>query len=70
MILGVLFRPAMVLMCITMVVAAVDHLAEGDTVLKASHAIEAAVLFLSLAFIGAGKWTLALWVGRVTGTQK
>lgn len=58
MILGFLFRPAMALLFITMVVATVDHLAEGDSLGKASHAIEAASVFLAMFFIGPGKYGL------------
>lgn len=58
MILGLLFRPAMALMFMTMVVATADHLGEGDSVLKASHAIEDGIVFLSLLIIGPGKYTV------------
>src|SRR3972149_8165914 len=58
MILGLFFRPAMAFMFITMTVAATHHLASGDGIQKASHAIEAGSLFLSLIFIGSGKYTL------------
>ena len=58
MILGLFFRPAMALMFITMAVAATHHLVSGDGIQKASHAIEAGTLFLSLIFIGPGKYTL------------
>jgi len=58
MILGLFFRPAMALMFITMTVAATHHLTAGDGVQIASHAIEAGTVFLSLIFIGPGKYTL------------
>lgn len=58
MVLGLFFRPAMALMFITMTVAATHHLASGDGIQKASHAIEAGTLFLGLIFIGPGKYTL------------
>lgn len=53
--LGVAFRPALALLLSTMVVAAVHHLHRGDGFGRASHAIEAAILFAALMFIGAGK---------------
>lgn len=58
MILGIFFRPVMVFMFITMVVAATHHLAAGDGIQIASNAIRAGVVFLSLIFIGPGKYTL------------
>lgn len=58
MIVGLFFRPAMAFMFITMAVATTQHLAGGEGIQIASHAIEAGVLFLSLIFIGPGKYTL------------
>ena len=58
MITGLFFMPAMALMFITMTVAATHHLAGGGGLQVASHAIEAGSLFLSLIFIGPGKYTL------------
>ena len=58
MITGLFFMPAMALMFITMTVAATHHLAGGDGIQIASHAIEAGTVFLSLIFIGPGKYTL------------
>lgn len=56
--LGVGFRPALLLLTMTMVVAATTHLMNGERFGKASHAIEAGILFLSLILIGPGKHTL------------
>jgi putative oxidoreductase len=56
--LGVAFRPALVLLASTMVVATAHHLHKGDGFARASHAIEAAILFFALLFIGAGKYRL------------
>lgn len=67
--LGVLFRPSCALMCATMFVAATKHLAEGDGLGKASHAIEAAIVFLALLFIGPGSWRLALVRGDKDGRK-
>jgi putative oxidoreductase len=58
MVTGLFFRPAMALMFITMMVATTHHLAGGDGIQIASHAIEAGTVFLSLIFIGPGKYTL------------
>ncbi len=56
-ILGLYFRPASILLTITMIVAAAMHLNKGEGLLKASHAIEDGILFLSLIFIGPGKYS-------------
>lgn len=55
---GLLFRPACFMLLSTMVVAALMHLMVwGDPFQKASHAIEAGILFLSLILIGPGKYS-------------
>ena len=59
---GIAFRPACVLMLTTMIVASTQHLTHGDGFGKASHAIEAAIVFLSLLLIGPG--TYRLRIGR------
>lgn len=58
LLLGLLFRPASFLMAATMAVAATMHLTGGDGLLKASHAIENCILFISLFLIGPGKYAL------------
>ena len=57
-ILGLFFRPACILLTINMTVAASMHLNRGDGLLGASHAIEDGIVFLSLIFIGPGKYSL------------
>jgi putative oxidoreductase len=59
--LGLLFRPACVLLSITMMVAAVKHNVD-DTFMSGSHATESAIVFLSLIFIGPGKYSLDAWL--------
>jgi len=54
--LGVAFRPALMLMVTTMTVAATTHLDKGEGLGKASHAIEAAIVFASLLVIGPGRY--------------
>lgn len=56
--LGLLFRPALALLATTMIVAAAFHLDKGDGLGKASHAIEAAIVFASLLLIGPGRYVL------------
>ena len=58
LILGIVFRPACILLTITMLVAAMSHLGRGEGLSGASHAIEAGIVFLSLILIGAGKYSL------------
>src|SRR5690554_2941945 len=52
LIFGLLHRGVCFLLFFTMIVAAAKHLAVGDGILGSSHAIESAVLFFSLMFIG------------------
>ena len=56
--LGLAFRPAALLLGIAMMVAANMHLKTGDGLNVASHAIEAAVVFIGLTFIGPGKYSV------------
>jgi putative oxidoreductase len=56
--LGLFFRPAGILLTITMVIAASMHLGRGDGLKVASHAIENGIVFLSLIFIGPGKYSI------------
>lgn len=58
MVLGLAFRPATLLLAITMIVAATMHLKSGDGLYGASHAIEAAIVFIGLTFIGPGKYSV------------
>jgi len=57
-VLGLAFRPASLLLCITMIVASTMHLKGGDGLNGASHAIEAAVVFFGLLFIGPGRYSV------------
>ena len=58
MILGLAFRPATLLLAVTMIVAAIMHLRSGDGLNGASHAIEDAVVFLGLSLLGPGKYSI------------
>jgi len=57
-ILGLLTRPACFFLFCTMVVATLMHVKGGDPFVKYSHALEAAILFFSLLFIGPGTLSL------------
>lgn len=58
LIFGFMTRLACIFLFIDMAVASAMHLTKGDGLNVASHAIEAGILFLSLIFIGAGKYSL------------
>jgi putative oxidoreductase len=58
LILGLFFRPVCFFLMITMIVASRMHLAKGEGLFGAAHAIEDGVVFLSLIFIGPGKYSL------------
>ena len=64
--LGFFYRIACALLVITMVVAALRHYTAGEGFGGYSHALEAAILFFSLLFIGPGKYSLdkAIFPGK------
>ncbi len=62
LILGLFFRPVCILLAITMAIAASGHLSRGEGLRGAAHAIEDGIVFLSLIFIGPGKYSLDEWL--------
>lgn len=58
LILGFLFRPAALMLTITMAVATTMHLSRGDGFGDWSHAAELGIVFLGLVFVGPGKISL------------
>jgi putative oxidoreductase len=58
LILGLFFRPVNMLLVINMIVAALVHFNKGDGINGASHAIELAIVFFALIFIGPGKYSI------------
>ena len=58
LIVGLLARPFSILLFITMAVAVSMHLHKGDGLPIASHAIDNTIVFLSLFFMGPGKYSL------------
>jgi putative oxidoreductase len=56
-IIGLAFRPVCLLLVINLVVAAFFHLGTGGNLGDAAHAIEDAVTFTGLLFIGPGKYS-------------
>ena len=57
-VIGLAFRPATILLSIAMIVAATMHIKSGDGLNVASHAIEAAAVFIGLTLIGPGKYSV------------
>ena len=58
LILGLAFRPVCLLLIINMTIAALSHLGKGQGLGEASHAIEAAIMFAGLIFLGPGKYSV------------
>lgn len=56
--LGLLHRPAAILLTFTMAIAASVHLKGGEGVMGSSHAIELGIVFLGLVFTGPGKYSV------------
>jgi len=58
LLIGLLFRPAALALAFTMLIASLHHLNAGDGLMGSSHAIEVGVVFLGLAFLGPGKYSV------------
>ena len=58
LVLGLFFRPVSMLLAFPMLIAALVHFSKGEGILGASHAIELAIVFLALIFIGPGKYSV------------
>jgi putative oxidoreductase len=56
--LGLLFRPWTIILAFTMVVAAVYHLNTDERFMDASHSIELLIVFLAMAIIGPGRFSI------------
>lgn len=56
--LGLFFRPVSLLLAFTMLVAALFHLGKGDGLMGSAHSIEIGIVFLGLAFVGPGKYSV------------
>ena len=57
LIIGLAFRPVCLLLVFNLIIAAMFHFSKGDGWSGASHAIEDAVMFTGLLFIGPGKYS-------------
>jgi putative oxidoreductase len=58
LIIGLAFRPVCILLFINLVIAALMHLRTGGSLGDAAHAIEDAIVFAGLIFIGPGKYSV------------
>ncbi len=58
---GLFTRPALFFILNTMIVATVMHMTQGDSFKVYSHALELSIVFLSLIFIGPGKYSADVW---------
>lgn len=58
LVLGLAFRPVCILLVINLTVAALMHLDSGGGLEQAAHAIEDAVVFAGLLFVGPGKYSV------------
>jgi putative oxidoreductase len=57
--IGLFFRPACLVLAIAMTIAAISSYSnKGGSLVGASHAIEVGIVFFSLIFIGAGKYSV------------
>jgi len=58
LVLGLAFRPVCILLVINLVVAALMHMGTGGGLEQAAHAIEDAVVFAGLIFVGPGRYSV------------
>ena len=58
LIIGLAFRPVCILMIITLIIAAASHIGSGEGLRGAAHAIEDAIIFTGLLFVGPGKYSV------------
>lgn len=58
LIVGLAFRPVCILLLINLIVAAALHFGKGGGLEDAAHAIEDAIVFAGLTFIGPGKYSM------------
>lgn len=58
LVLGLAFRPVCLLLLINLIVAALFHFSKGDGWMGTSHAVEDAIMFAGLLFLGPGKYSV------------
>lgn len=64
LIMGLFFTPTLIFLILTMLVATAQHIGTGDGFSDYSHSIELGVVFLSLLFIGAGRYSIDYRLSR------
>ncbi len=58
LVLGLAFRPVCMLLLINLIVAAASQYSSGGGLQEAAHAIEDAIMFTGLIFLGPGKFSV------------
>lgn len=58
LVIGLAFRPVCLLLLINLIVATFMHFGTGGGIEQAAHAIEDAVVFAGLLFVGPGKYSV------------
>ena len=58
LVVGLFYRPALILLVFTMIIATMVQLSKGGGLKGASQAVEMGILFFSLIFIGPGKYSV------------
>jgi len=58
LIIGLAFRPVCLLLIINLIVAALYHFGTGGGLGEAAHAIEDAIMFAGLLFVGPGRYSV------------
>jgi putative oxidoreductase len=58
LVLGLAFRPVCILLVVNLIVAALMHFGTGGGLGQAAHAIEDAIVFAGLLFVGPGKYSV------------
>lgn len=58
LLIGLAFRPACIFLAFNMLIASLNHLSGGQSLMEASHAIELGFVFVGLLFIGPGKYSV------------
>ncbi|MBD0260996.1 MAG: DoxX family protein [Cytophagales bacterium] len=66
--LGLMFRPACLLLAVTMLFATINHLAQGDGFIPVSHPVEVGLVFVAFLLIGPGRWSLDQGLTRKNST--
>ncbi|RYE11623.1 MAG: DoxX family protein [Sphingobacteriaceae bacterium] len=56
--IGLAFRPVCILLTINLIIATLMHFSKGDGLHGAAHAIEDAIMFAGLIFVGPGLYSI------------